>query len=421
MLKASYILVSAKPVEYLSKALSALSPIKRDNEEFVVVYAGSDDCLELKTANPWIDQWIIEKDQGEAHGVNKGILATHGAVIRILTDDDEFNVPVFHEAIDLCLQDDVDAVFVGGKSQDDNGLEWVHPGDLESVLNFKNTCGLSLCFRRSIIPLVGLPDTRYISTDIEFICRIICSGVEIKAIDKIGFVRWHNQNSNAIKFKNKTVSERKLSVLCNSNLSIGNNTISSSMINDILDNQDYARWLGTYIDKGIMHFSCFESGQSLLSEKIMEIEKHLIKAKDALAKKNTKTAESNLHCVLETASELPDAFSNLINDLYSIKCRINISKENLSEVERSLSQTLVNDTQNPDLMSRLGDVCLDAQHYKDAALYFKLTILKKPDDLSAYLGLALASKQLNDEETYKMACKKTQELDPSKSELINFK
>ena len=421
MLKSSYILVSAKPVEYLSKALSTLSPIKRDNEEFVVVYAGSEDCSQLQSENPWVDMWIVEKDQGEAHGVNKGILATHGTVIRFLTDDDEFILPVFHEAIDLCLQDDVDVVFVAGKSQDEHGNEWIHPGDIESVRNFKNTCGLSLCFCRSIIPLVGLPDTRYISTDIEFICRIIRSGVKIKTIDKIGFIRWHNQNSNAMKYKNRIVSERKLSILCNSDLSIGNNTTSSSMINDILNHQDYAKWLGAYIDNGLMHFSSFESGQRLLSEKTMEVEKSLVTATEALRKKNTKTAESKLHCVIEMASEVSDALSNFIDDLYSFKCQINQTKENLSDRERLINQSLINGTQNPDLMSQLGDICLNAHKFEEAADYFKLVILKKPDDLTAYMGLAFAAKSLNDEETYKMAYEKSQKLNNSRAELTGFK
>ena len=421
MLKTSYVLNSAKPLKYLEESLNRLQPIKRGDEEFIVVYAGTDDCTDLKSENPWVDKWIIEKDHGEAHGLNKGILASHGAVIRLLTDEDEFIIPVFHEAIDLCFQDDVDAVFVAGKTQNEYGHEWVHPGDMESVLNFKNTCGLSLCFHRSIITLVGLLDTRYISTDVDFISRLIRADVKIRTIDKIGFIRWYNNNSNAKKFRDRTVSERKLSILCNSNLSIGNNPIHSFMINDILNNQDYAKWLGAYIDKGLMHFSNFETDQSLLSEKILDFEKYLISAKEALEKKNTKTVDSNLNSAIERVPELINSLSNYINDLYSIKCQINRIKENLSEAESSLSQNLINDTQNPDLMSRLGDVCLDAERYKDAAVYFKLTILKNPDDLSAYLGLALASKQLGDEETYKMAYEKTQELDPSKSELINFK
>jgi len=418
MVKTSYILNSAKPHQYLEEALNRLQLMKRSDEEFIVVYAGTDDCTDLKSENPWVDQWIIEKDQGEAHGLNKGILAAHGIVIRLLTDEDEFIIPVFHEAIDLCLQDDVDAVFVAGKSQDEYEHEWVHPGNIEDVLNFKNTCGLSLCYKRSIVPLVGLLDSRYIFNDVDFISRLIRSGVKIKTIDKIGFIRWHNQNSNAMKYKNRIVSERKLSVLCNSDLSIGNNTISSSMINDILNNQDYAKWLGAYIDKGIMHFSCFESGQSLLSEKIMKIEKHLIKAKEALAKNNTKTSESELHCALEITSELPDALSNFINDLYSFKCQINQRKENLSDEERLLSQNLINDTQNPDLMSQFGDICLDAHKFEEAANYFNLVILKKPDDITAYMGLAIAAKNMNDEETLKIVNEKIHEMDPSKALII---
>jgi len=416
MLKTSYILNSAKPHQYLEEALNRLQLMKRGDEEFIVVYAGTDDCTDLKSENPWVDQWIIEKDQGEAHGLNKGILATHGTVIRLLTDEDEFIIPVFHEAINLCLQDDVDAVFVAGKSQDEYGHEWVHPGSIEDVLNFKNTCGLSLCFRRSIIPLVGLLDSRYIFNDVDFISRLIRSGVKIRTIDKIGFIRWYNQNSNAMKYKNRIVSERKLSVLSNSDLSIGNNPISSSMINDILNNQDYAKWLGAYIDKGIMHFSSFELSQSLLSEKIMEIERYAAIADKALHKQDLEAAETALHFSLENAPKLFEGFMSLANDLSAIKCRLDQMKlkDDLAKGKMDFISDLAQDIKSPEELLGLADICLDANKFEDAADYFKLVILKKPDDITAYMGLVIAAKNLNDEETLKMANEKIHEMDPSK-------
>jgi len=55
MLKTSYILNSAKPIECLEKALNRLQSIKRSDEEFIVVYAGTDDISHLQLNNHWVD------------------------------------------------------------------------------------------------------------------------------------------------------------------------------------------------------------------------------------------------------------------------------------------------------------------------------------------------------------------------------
>ena len=63
----------------------------------------------------------------------------------------------------------------------------------------------------------------------------------------------------------------------------------------------------------------------------------------------------------------------------------------------------------------MADICLDAGKFEDASDYFKLVILKKPEDITAYMGLAIAVKNLNDEETLKIVNEKIHEMDPSKA------
>ena len=92
---------------------------------------------------------------------------------------------------------------------DPSGRTWEHSGRLEDILQFKNTCGLAVCFRRSIIPLVGLLDARFISIDVDFICRLLRFDLKIESIDKVGFVRNRKETSIAVRFADRSASERR--------------------------------------------------------------------------------------------------------------------------------------------------------------------------------------------------------------------
>lgn len=256
--KASYILNSARDSDCLQTALEKLRSIKRTDEEFIVVYAGSDDVSSLRTEHDWVDRWIVEKDRGEAHGLNKGLLAARGVILRPLCDEDDFYESIIHEAIDLCIEKEADVVFTAGKSVDPSGRTWEHSGRLEDILQFKNTSGLAVCFRRSIIPLVGLLDARFIMIDVDFICRLLRFDLKVESIDKIGFVHNRNETSTAVRFADRDASERKHFILSNSDIYLGPERILTDMIPDILRDREYAEWLGAYITQGLLHYAEFK-------------------------------------------------------------------------------------------------------------------------------------------------------------------
>ena len=198
-------------------------------------------------------------------------------------------------------------------------------------------------------------------------------------------------------------------------------SISLDVLDCMLNDRDYVEWLSSYINKGLLHFSNFRTKESFLTEEILDVEMHLSVAKEALKSQDLKTAESALHSSLENIPTLLNALSDLTCDLYSVKWRHNEARDDLTNAEKVFVQALVRDTQSPDVLASLGKICLDAERYEDAADYFKLIILKRPNDIGAYIGLALAAKQLNDEQTFTIAHERLCALDPSKSELGGFK
>ena len=210
-------------------------------------------------------------------------------------------------------------------------------------------------------------------------------------------------------------------------------------VNDILDDCDYARWLGSYINKGLLHFSNFKTNQTLLSEEMLDFERHLAKAEQALNREDWEAAELALQSSFKSVPTLFNAFLTL-SDLYLMKEKHSEAKDILEAVailapdepsilkhlaaqycehddlmgaEKALRRILAQDPEDPDVLAILGKFCLGTGRHQEAADYFKSVVLKKPDDRDAYLGLALAANELNDEVTFKMANEKAQALEPS--------
>jgi tetratricopeptide (TPR) repeat protein len=540
MLKTSYILNSAKPLQYLTEALSALEPIKRADEEFVVVYAGNKDCMQLQQKNPWVNLWIVEKDRGEAHGWNKGILRSSGLIIKLLTDDDYFDADAIHKDIDMLYESDCEVLFSNGETYDADGkLIGIHkidkPGEKAP---FKRPPGLAVMFKRTILPIVGLVDTTVTAVDVDFLHRIIFSGIKILYSDSWSFKRHLNEFSGActrrreinsdIKFalmkysglllKGKPILETVLETLSKetdykeklglligsllepsktnkhlvnrlshlfaeeSNQDVPNtenpsqedanqdvhnidvlaalglicskmgqyqqakdyfksvilkkpddivsyiglgltekklneyDTINENTLPEMLQDNDYVEWLSSYINDGLLYFSDFKDKQRLLSKEILDVERYAAIADKAIHEQDLETAETALHFSLTNAPKLFDGFMSLVNELSATKCRLEQAKQKNGSTngKEDFNGELIQDIQSPEELLALADIYLDAHKFEEATDYFKLVILKKPDDITGYMGLAIAAKNLKDEETLKIANEKIHELDPSK-------
>lgn len=512
MLKTSYILNSAKPLQYLTKALNALQPIKRADEEFVVVYAGNEDCSQLQSENPWVDMWIVEKDQGEAHGLNKGLLHSSGLIIKILTDDDYFDIDSVHKDVDALYESDFEALLSNGETYDADGkLIGTHkinkPGE---KIPFKRPPGIAVMFKRTILPVVGLFDTRVVAVDVDFLYRIIFSDINVLYSDTWSYKRYLNKFSGACTHRREINSDIKYALMKHSGLlltgkpiletvietlsketdykeklglligsllepsksnrhivnrlshlfaegsnqDVPNNenpsqedtnqddhnidvlaalgliyskmgqyqqardyfkslilkkpddigsyiglglaekelndsdTISDNILAEMLQDSNYVEWLSSYINDGILYYSNFTNKQNLLSKEILDVERYAAIADKAIHEQDLETAETALHYSLTNAPKLFDGFTSLVNDLIATKCRLEQvkCKSDPTNGKEDFNSDLIQDIQSPEELLALADICLDAHKFEEAADYCKLVILKKPDDISAYMG-----------------------------------
>lgn len=208
----SYILTTYNKLSYLKITLPLLIAARRPDEEIVIVDGGSSDgtkdYLEELYQQKLIQQFISEKDKGEAHGTNKAILMAKGLLLKIITDDDvfDFNIIAYckqhllaHTEIDMCGSDGF-----GISTLQENSLLTTRYS--EGFIEWKKTgapflfCGLSYLMRRSSISKLGLLSTQFKMIDLEYSIRVSAMKANIVFCNAYSFVNIASADSNSNKF-----------------------------------------------------------------------------------------------------------------------------------------------------------------------------------------------------------------------------
>jgi glycosyltransferase involved in cell wall biosynthesis len=196
--RVSYIISTRNHAKYLSKALVNIREFITPEDELIVMDgASTDNTAEVVKANSDIVTiFRSELDAGEAHGFNKGFLASKGRLIKPLTDDDH----LFPEAMRLAISmmdshPELDAVQCGGEecrfdnSTGEMSRTWYyHLPPERSVTDYQCVrryvpCGVGLILTRKCLERVGLFDTTFLLVDVEYMSRIILSGAVFRYLD----------------------------------------------------------------------------------------------------------------------------------------------------------------------------------------------------------------------------------------------
>lgn len=189
-IRVSYVLTTRNRAPFLEKTLGNVREYKTLEDELIVIDAASTDDTSqvVERHKDLVTLFRSEPDRGEAHGLNKGLLAARGRIIKTITDDDYFHPEAMAQAIALLEGSaDIDAIMCGGESftvdaKGDQVLDYYAelPPERRSA-NFQPRepldffiCGLGLFFRRALLPLVGIFDTTFHAVDVEWICRLAC-------------------------------------------------------------------------------------------------------------------------------------------------------------------------------------------------------------------------------------------------------
>ena len=205
----SYVVTTYNKLPYLRQVLERLLLARQPDEEIVVADGGSKDgtaeyLRDLYEAGH-IQQFVSERDKGEAHGFNKCMLMAKGEIIKIITDDDAFCYPAIQEAKHFMLEhSEVDVlsgntglIHLENLSQAnlyddvaDNFRRWL---DQKAVVWM---IGLPLIIRRKSLALTGLFHTGVVQVDTEFTYRITSLNVNLAWSTAMLSTRIENPQSN---------------------------------------------------------------------------------------------------------------------------------------------------------------------------------------------------------------------------------
>jgi glycosyltransferase involved in cell wall biosynthesis len=221
-MKLSYVVTTYNKLPFLKECMHRLVVNKKTDEEIIVVDGGSSDgsqqFLERLFQDQKIDQFLSEKDCGEAHGWNKALLMAKGDLIKIITDDDLFN----YEGIIYCREFmethmDID-ILVSCVLNVHDFAEYsysvigsvTNPKQFELYRKPVNTCGLGILLRKSSIPLLGLMNPSVVRVDYEYLVRVFYGATNIAVYTSPLAVRLGNSQSNSHKFAQRMDIEKKL-------------------------------------------------------------------------------------------------------------------------------------------------------------------------------------------------------------------
>ncbi len=185
-IKLSYVITTYNKLPYLKEVMRLLLLNKKEDEEIVIADGGSRDgsveFLDSLFREGKIDQFISEKDKGEAHGYNKTFLMAKGDLIKVITDDDVFYYPAIaacrkfmeeNPAIDLMTG--MAAIVCTGSitpiTPIEEFFEEYKKWEDGSYDRFYSN-GLALLIRKSSLPILGLFSNDLTYVDIEFTLRV---------------------------------------------------------------------------------------------------------------------------------------------------------------------------------------------------------------------------------------------------------
>lgn len=218
LFRISYIVTTYNKLPYLRQVLGRLVAARLPDEEIVVADGGSKDgtveYLRDLFETGKIQQFISERDKGEAHGFNKCLLRANGEIIKVITDDDAFHYPAIREAASFMQESpEVDIVVGYNAAFQIEDLTYTRvkedpANDFQRWYDHKEPfqmIGLPLMLRRSAIPLTGLFSTGVVMVDLDFMYRVSSLKVNIAWCSAVlsGHVSNPNGNFNRMSQKSR--------------------------------------------------------------------------------------------------------------------------------------------------------------------------------------------------------------------------
>ena len=215
----TYSMVTLNKFNSLKNVMQDVIASLEEDEEVIVIDGGSTDgtkeYLEQLRAGGKIAYFVSEPDLGEAHAINKGLLAASGKLIKTLSDDDVFYFKLIKECKKWMLtNEDVD--FLATEGCVFNGPSKV--GISAYINHYKKWrdhkvpfgfCGIGTMIRKSSLPLIGLYNPNYARVDHEFSLRLLTSGAKVGWFCGYTWCRLPNPKANSGMYSSRIQEETR--------------------------------------------------------------------------------------------------------------------------------------------------------------------------------------------------------------------
>ncbi|MBE9109129.1 glycosyltransferase [Nodosilinea sp. LEGE 07298] len=174
------------------------------NLEYIIIDGGStDNSVEvIKKYQAYITHWVSERDNGQAHAINKGLKISTGSILGWINSDDLYAKNTFRR-ISQELHENQTAILIHGNriliNENSEVTGWSSLPPFEPATGLFNVCSETTFWKRTTMEKTGLlKEELKFAMDLEFFSRLYLRGKFLKLNDYLGYFRCHRSNKSSI-------------------------------------------------------------------------------------------------------------------------------------------------------------------------------------------------------------------------------
>jgi len=208
----SIVTPSYNQAQYLESTMRSVLLQGYPRLEYIIIDGGSTDGSVdiIRKYEPWLAYWVSERDEGQAHAINKGFERAKGDILAWLNSDDQYCERALVRTVEIFVEHpEAELMYGDCEMIDAQGrvIDYLEgrTGGLEDLLARDFIPQPSAFFRRKAWDAVGGldPDLRYI-LDFDLWIRMVLGGVKSLYVPAVfSRFRWHGvskSNKDVVQF-----------------------------------------------------------------------------------------------------------------------------------------------------------------------------------------------------------------------------